>query len=88
MALWKGIKVNSCFSFLLQVARPDCWVHFPQRRAGAPGCWTARGAAAAGLAPSRIVLGALPLLLPELEAPAQLLLMLLLARVTLLQLSG
>ena len=35
-----------------------------------------------------IVLGALPLLLPELEAPAQLLLMLLLARMPLLQLSG
>lgn len=35
-----------------------------------------------------IVLGALPLLLPELEAPAQLLLMLLLAQMPLLQLSG
>lgn len=92
MAFWKGIKVTAvflhppgCKARLLGALRS--LVLFPVKEMGILAVGQPKGLLPLALLLLSIVLGALPLLLPELEAPAQLLLMLL-AQIPLLQLSG
>jgi len=58
VVLWKWIKVTAGFpsSSRLQGQTSGCTQKsftFPSGRGGDPGCWTARGAAATGLTPSK-----------------------------------